>query len=215
MSVGADGPGDYRVFHRYDEAARRMLFFAREEAGVLGGGSIETEHLLLGLLRDPGGPTARVCAAARLSFDGVRSEVEKRFSAREPIPPDVEIPFARDAVRILVIAAEEADRLDDEHIGTEHLLLALLADTRSFAGSLLRDNGLGPDAVRAEIAAETSKRRAPHNPDMPDGLIPRFGRFLGRLLVLGSLLYAVGSVVRRLLASLHLRRANRPDGRPR
>ena len=50
------------MFERYTERARRVLFFARYEASQLGSISIETEHLLLGLIREGKGLTSRLFA---------------------------------------------------------------------------------------------------------------------------------------------------------
>lgn len=50
------------MFERYTERARRVLFFARYEASHYGGTAIETEHLLLGLIREGKGLTSRVFA---------------------------------------------------------------------------------------------------------------------------------------------------------
>ena len=55
------------MFERYTERARRVLFFARYEASQLGSISIETEHLLLGLIREGKGPTSRIFARSHLS----------------------------------------------------------------------------------------------------------------------------------------------------
>lgn len=54
------------MFERYTESARRMLFFARYEATQQGSLSMETEHLLLGLAREPGGVAGRVATLKRL-----------------------------------------------------------------------------------------------------------------------------------------------------
>jgi len=54
------------MFERYDEAARRALFFARYEASQLGSISIEPEHILLGLLRENKSVVSGIFAAAGL-----------------------------------------------------------------------------------------------------------------------------------------------------
>ena len=70
------------MFERYTEQARRVLFFARYEASQLGSMSIETEHLLLGLIRELRGKqhglTSLVFARARLSLDACCSLRRKK-----------------------------------------------------------------------------------------------------------------------------------------
>src|SRR5215211_7012118 len=118
------------MFERYTERARRVLFFARYEASQLGGLSIETEHLLLGLIREGKGLTSRIFARAHLSLENIRREVEGRSIFREKVSTSVEIPFSAEVKRALGYAAEEADRLRHNYVGTEHLLLGILREER-------------------------------------------------------------------------------------
>ena len=111
------------MFERYTERARRVLFFARYEASQLGSISIETEHLLLGLIREGKGLTSRIFARSHLSLENIRKEIEGRTVFREKVSTSVEIPFSAETKRVLQFAAEEADRLLHNYIGTEHLLL--------------------------------------------------------------------------------------------
>ncbi len=121
------------MFERYTERARRVLFFARYEASQLGSVSIETEHLLLGLIREGKGLTSRIFQRAQVSLDTIRKEVEGRSVFREKVSTSVDIPFSAETKRVLQHAQEEADRLLHNYIGTEHLLLGLLAEERSLA----------------------------------------------------------------------------------
>jgi ATP-dependent Clp protease ATP-binding subunit ClpC len=139
------------MFERYTERARRVLFFARYEANQLGSSLIEPEHLLLGLIREGKGLTSRLFARAHVSLDGIRREIEGRSVAREGVATSVEIPFSAETKRALQFAAEEADRLLHNYIGTEHLLLGLLREDRSIAASILTERGIRLDALRDDI----------------------------------------------------------------
>ena len=67
------------MFERFTERARRVLFFARDEASQLGSASIDTEHLLLGLIREGEGfLTNRLFADAGVAVDDIRDEVLRR-----------------------------------------------------------------------------------------------------------------------------------------
>jgi ATP-dependent Clp protease ATP-binding subunit ClpC len=114
------------VFERFSERARRVLFFARYEASQLGSTAIDTEHLLLGLIREGKGLTTRLFADAAIALDDIRDEVLRRVPARPTTPPSMEIPFSAAVKRVLQHTAQEADRLSHDYIGTEHLLLGLL-----------------------------------------------------------------------------------------
>ena len=139
------------MFERYTERARRVLFFARYEASQLGSISIETEHLLLGLIREGKGLTSRVFARSHLSLEAIRKEIESRTVFREKVSTSVEIPFSTETKRVLQFSAEEADRLLHNYVGTEHLLLGLLREERSVAASLLVEKGMRLNTAREDI----------------------------------------------------------------
>ena len=139
------------MFERYTERARRVLFFARYEASQLGSISIETEHLLLGLIREGKGLTSRVFARSHLSLEGIRKDIEGRTVFREKVSTSVEIPFSTETKRVLQFAAEEADRLLHNYVGTEHLLLGILREERSVAASILVEKGMRLNTVREDI----------------------------------------------------------------
>src|SRR5919201_68867 len=139
------------MFERYTERARRVLFFARYEASQLGSISIETEHLLLGLIREGKGLTSRIFARSHLSLESIRKEIEGRTVFREKVSTSVEIPFSAETKRVLQFAAEEADRLLHNYIGTEHLLLGILREERSVAASILMEKGMRLNTVREDI----------------------------------------------------------------
>jgi ATP-dependent Clp protease ATP-binding subunit ClpC len=97
------------VFERYNESARRVLFFARHEVTELGGTAIESEHLLLGLLRENNGLLSRLLAP--LPAQKVRTQIASRSQGQTRIATSVEIPFSAETKRVLNLAAGEADRL--------------------------------------------------------------------------------------------------------
>jgi ATP-dependent Clp protease ATP-binding subunit ClpC len=137
------------VFERYNGSARRALFFARFELSKIGGSAIETEHLLLGVLRAAKGIAAQICAAADVRYDAVRAEIQMRS---EQLPTSVEVPFTAETKRILYGAAAESDRLGDGFVGAEHLLLSILVERDTAAARILAAKGIGVDAVRQTIS---------------------------------------------------------------
>jgi ATP-dependent Clp protease ATP-binding subunit ClpC len=138
------------MFERYTEQARRALFFARYEVTQRGATSIDTEHLLLGLIREPRGLIIRIFEESNVSPATLRQAIEARLEVREPIP-SLEIPFSAEIKRVLQYAAEEADSLGHSYIGIEHLLLGLLRQDGSVAAAVLTAHGVGLRAVRVAI----------------------------------------------------------------
>jgi ATP-dependent Clp protease ATP-binding subunit ClpC len=174
------------MFERYTESARRALFFARYEASQLGGRSIETEHLLLGLLRDGQGILRRILDTRQVSLEKVRTELEARFELRESFPTSVEIPFSVETQKVLRDAAEEADRLEHNYVGTEHLLLGLLRQDGSVAASVLAAHGLRLEDTRRQLVELSGGAEAP--PETASGDIgARFDRIKYMVRQLGRL----------------------------
>ncbi len=165
------------MFERYTERARRVLFFARYEASQLGSVSIETEHLLLGLIREGKGLTSRIFQRTEVHLDGVRREIEGRTVLREKVSTSVEIPFSGETKRVLQFAAEEADRLMHNYIGTEHLLLGILREERSLAAAILMEKGMRLSTVREDVVQLLNEKTTVARPkDTP--LLAEFSRDL-------------------------------------
>jgi ATP-dependent Clp protease ATP-binding subunit ClpC len=142
------------MFERYTESALRTLFYARYEASSLGGTSIDPEHLLLGMARESGATVGGIFAAAQISYRGIRQELEALATARPKVRTSVEIPLGDDTRRILQYAAEEANRLAQGHVGSEHLLVGLLRERGSFAERYLAQRAVSVDRVREQIRVE-------------------------------------------------------------
>ncbi len=146
------------MFEKYTEKARRVIFFARYEASQFGSSYIETEHLLLGLIREDKNLTNRFFPKANASIDSIRKEIEGRTLIREKVSTSVDLPFSDESKRALNAAAEESDRLQHKHIGTEHILLGLLREEKSVAAEILRERGLRLGMVREELGRGSSEK---------------------------------------------------------
>src|SRR5262252_9355790 len=110
------------MFERYTERARRVIFFARYEASQFGSHSIETPHLLLGLLREDKNLTNRFLRQSS-AVESIKEEIARRFTIGEKVSTSIDLPVSNECKRILAYAAEESETLQHRHIGTKHLLL--------------------------------------------------------------------------------------------
>src|SRR5262249_40921284 len=98
------------MFERYTEKARRVIFFARYEASQFASPYIETEHLLLGLVREDKALALRFLRGAE--FESLRGQIEAKSPAgNKPISTSVDLPLSNECKRVLAYAAEEAVRL--------------------------------------------------------------------------------------------------------
>ena len=141
------------MFERYTEKARRVIFFGRYEASQFGSPYIETEHLLLGLLREDKALTNRFLHS-HATVESIRKQIEAHTNIREKVSTSVDLPLSNESKRVLAYAAEEAERLAHKHIGTEHMLLGLLREEECFAAQILVERGVGLDRVREELARQ-------------------------------------------------------------
>ncbi|MEZ5306117.1 MAG: ATP-dependent Clp protease ATP-binding subunit [Pyrinomonadaceae bacterium] len=141
------------MFERYTEKARRVIFFARYEALQYGSQVISPEHILLGLMREDKTISARFFPYRHnLTVDAIRKEVEERIVQRERIPQSAELHLAPETKRILALTKDEAERLNNKHIGVEHLLLGILREEDSIAAEILFNHGVRLHTVREKIA---------------------------------------------------------------
>src|SRR5437879_5073685 len=152
------------MFERYTEKARRVIFFARYEASHFGSPHIETEHLLLGLVREDKALTNRFLRS-HASIESIRKQIEGRTQVREKTSTSVDLPLSQESKRVLAYAAEEAERLSHKHIGTEHLLLGLLREEKSFAAEILHERGLRLPTLREELSRVQAEKVVPGRPE--------------------------------------------------
>ena len=199
------------MFEKYTEKARRVIFFARYEASQLGSRRIETEHVLLGLLREDKALTSRFFPHAEATFETVRKQVKGRTVVREKVSTSVELPLSDESKRVLTYAGEEADRLMCNYIGTEHILLGLLREEKSLAAEILYENGLRLSRVREELAGPSTERPAPSK-SKESLILTEFSRDLTEAAINGVLDPLIGrdAEIERLVQILCRRTKNNP-----
>jgi ATP-dependent Clp protease ATP-binding subunit ClpA len=148
------------MFERFTERARRSVVAAQEEARALGHHHIGTEHLLLGLLHGPDSTAGRTLAAAGITAEAARAEV-RELAAPGDKSPAGPVPFTPRARKILELALREALERRSRHIGTEHILLALMREGDDAGAQVLERLGGPLPALRQlvnEAASETPPR---------------------------------------------------------
>jgi ATP-dependent Clp protease ATP-binding subunit ClpC len=136
------------MFERYSENARRSIFFARYEASSFASPAIETEHLLLGLLRESDVMRSLIPAPA---IEQMRASIVEQTGMREPAPL-VDLPLSHQLKIALAYAVEEVERLDQEHVKPTHLALGLLREPKGLGGRLLREHGVTLEVLRQKLA---------------------------------------------------------------
>ena len=138
------------MFERYTEKARQVIYFARYEASQFASPFIETEHLLLGLLREDRALTDRFFPSPG-AVDSIRKQVQGNATIREKVSTSIDLPLSHECKRVLAYGAEEAERLKHKHIGPEHLLLGFLREEKCSAAGILQERGLCLSTIREEL----------------------------------------------------------------
>jgi len=138
-------------FDRFTTSAQEVAQRAAEIMQRYNHNQIDTEHLLLALMEQPQGVVSQILEFLKVDVNALSNgldDILRTGSKGELVnvgPGQISI-TARVA-RILDLANEEADRLKDEHISTEHLFLEILSEHDTPAARLLEGTGLTRDRV--------------------------------------------------------------------
>ncbi len=144
------------MWQRFTEDARKVVFYAQEEAGRLGEHYVGSPHLLLGITREidmlSADPSVAIVLLEQLGVDVAALHAE--MLAQTPRGSDRlgrDMQLTPRAKRVIDLAYDEARQLKHSYIGTEHLLLGLLRETDGTTFAVLSQFGVTLDAVRLKL----------------------------------------------------------------
>src|ERR1700689_775977 len=137
------------MFDRYTQSALQALGVAKEQASRLGSPSIESEHLLLGIMRSCAPEINEI-----LNFKDLEGafRIELVTTDQGNNGPAQVIPLSNQSKRILAYAAEEALRLSSARIGAGHLLLGVLREPESVGARFMAANNVNLQKTRQLMA---------------------------------------------------------------
>jgi len=145
------------MFERYTEKARRVIFYARYEAGNYGSRYIETEHLLLGLLREDRALAKWFPGQTNVEPE-IRSEIEKRTTRGGRFKTSAAVPLSGECKKVLNLAGETAERLGHRSVEIEHILIGILRVEASLAAQILIARGVKPGPIQEQLAQAPSPK---------------------------------------------------------
>lgn len=151
------------MFERFTDDAKSAVVAAQQEARALGHDHVGTEHLLLGILREPDSMGSYVLANAGMSLETTRADVE-RIAGRSGAQVTEELPFTPEAKKAFENALREALSLHADKIGTEHLVLGVVADEHGIGAQVLQSHNVTAAYVRQAVMAHLTVRGAPARP---------------------------------------------------
>jgi ATP-dependent Clp protease ATP-binding subunit ClpC len=137
-------------WERFTQRARRVLSLAQEEAERLNHSYIGSEHVLIGLLLEEGGVAGRVLRELGLEVTRVQAMVERLSGGQGTRTPFTKTELSPSTKRILEYAVEEARRMGQHYISTEHLLLGLARQNEGLAIDVLRKFGITAEQIRRQ-----------------------------------------------------------------
>jgi len=140
-----------KAFGRYTQRARHVIVASEAAAREHQHHYIGTEHILLGLLVEPEGLAVKAVEACGVTADALRDAVVARLPGASDQEIPTHIPFTAKSKKVLELTLREALRFGHNYIGTEHILLGLIAEDSGLAAEVLRDLGLTDDRVRPEL----------------------------------------------------------------
>jgi len=139
------------MFEKFNEHARRSLFFARYEASRAQSRVIASEHLLLGLLREADEALEEIFDRLDLNIQELREELVGDVAPVQRASTSPDLPLADDTKRALAYAVHESDGMGHPYVGTEHLVLGLLRIEDGLAARYLTEHGVEAHRLREEI----------------------------------------------------------------
>jgi len=207
----AGGNGKVIMFEKYNEKARRALFFARYEASKLGSRVIESEHVLLGILREGEETVGEILRRFHVKTEEIRREIEGERVFVERISSTAELPLSEESKKVLAYASHEAESMLHQTVGSEHLLIGILRVEGCLAMRILAQHGFDVYTVRDEVLSIIKEREASQQKkELP--FLTEYGRDLTTLAAEGTFDPLIGreDEVDRIVQILSRRTKNNP-----
>ena len=200
-------------FDKFTVKAQEALQAAQEMAGRSGQQLIEPLHLLWALVAQTDGVVRPLLEKLGAPVAALSGEVEKQIDRLPKVSGISEQSLGRPANSVLERAFDEAQRLKDEYVSTEHILLSIAAAEKDAAGQILARHGATHDAIlQAMTSIRGSHRVTSQNPEATYRAIEQYARDLTELARRGKLDPVIGrdEEIRRVMQILARRTKNNP-----
>ncbi len=201
-------------FAKFTERGQRALLAAQTEAAQLGRTYVGTEHLLLGVLTEPGAATS---VLKGITLDKARTEIVQILGRGEEALKSQQMVYTPRTKKVLEQSVREARDLKQNYVSTEHILLALMREREGVAAHVLIKMGLDLSKARDELLRIlTGSDDAPNSTQDGQGIdtpvLNQFSRDLTESARSGELDPVVGrgTEIERIVQILSRRRKNNP-----
>ncbi|PLX66804.1 MAG: ATP-dependent Clp protease ATP-binding protein ClpC [Denitrovibrio sp.] len=179
------------MFELFTDRARRVILFAREASERLMQTSIDTEHILLGLLRERSGLEAEIFSRRGIDVTMLMNDVKGVSEKGHNLMIKGSLPFSQNGKTVLDYSVEESKLLKNKYVNTEHIMLGLLREKKGKASMLLSKLGFDLITLREEIQ-NLSKTYSKNKDTAATPTLDEFGRDLTKLAREGKLDPVIG-----------------------
>ena len=208
------------AFDKFTDKARHVLVLAREEAAALKRPHVGTEHLLLGLAKEPDGIAAQALERVGITYEKALEVVTGMAEGEQEAEAGANISFTPRTKRVLENALREAMQMGQSYISTEHLLLGIVREGEGGAIDAMAKLGVEVDAVRSALN-DLVDQPAPVAAGMPffggepqgeKSMLEQFGTDLTAKAKAGKLDPVIGRAaeIERVMQVLSRRQKNNP-----
>ena len=199
---------------KFTQKAQEAVFASQELALEYSHSQIEPEHLLASLLEQRDGVVPQVVSALGRNAGALLQKVQAELQNKPKIyGAAAQVGLSPNLARVLQIAQGEAEKMRDEYVSTEHLLLALTDRAAGNAASILNSQGITREAIlNALTGIRGTQRVTDPNPEDKYQALEKYGRDLTALARQGKLDPVIGrdEEVRRVIQVLSRRTKNNP-----
>jgi ATP-dependent Clp protease ATP-binding subunit ClpB len=199
-------------FNKLTLKAQEVVQTAQDAAASMQHVAIEPLHVLAAMVNDAQGIVSPILNKVGANLDYIRSKAEQLLAALPKVSGLTGTQLTNDVQRIFQQAFTEAQGLNDEFVSTEHLLIAV-AESRTSAGQLLKDQGVTREAIMKVLVEVRGKRRVTdQNPEDKYQALQRYARNLNDEARKGKIDPVIGreDEIRRVLQVLSRRTKNNP-----
>lgn len=155
------------MHERFSDRARHAMVLANLEAGKLNHTVLRPAHLMLGLIAEGECVATEALRLLNLDLDKIREEVSVRVGKGEAECSIGRRAQTEELRAVIHLAIQEARKLNHHHVGTEHLILGLLAHGDSIPAIVLRDQGLNLNQLREKTLALLRSETEPSHDSAP------------------------------------------------
>ena len=204
-------------FNGFTEKANKSINTAILLAEEMGHNYIGSEHILLGLLKEEGSAASNILEKAGVKYESVENLIKETEGTGTPISGLTPEQFTPRTKRLVQMAVSEAARMNSSYVGTEHLLLALIADSGSYANHFITQAGGSKDSIISSIrelfgSQESEQRTSGTFRQSKDAALDKYGRDLTKEAEKGNIDPVIGrrDEIDRVIQILSRRTKNNP-----